>query len=1011
MFNKIFKKRIFDILLPINLIILSIFVISYIFVNIFSYNFDAIFGEGEEHVVRVEGSEDWDLEYYDKKYETYDESSKNALITSKKIADEGIVLLRNDNKTLPLDEDSIVSPFGYSYSNPYYTGNGSGNVKSLVFINPQEALKRNFNINESIEFQTLNKSNHKVLNIQPGTSSSESFGGDNLIRYVKQDAYNGIEASCVDTTGIVFIGREGSENIDVKSDGYIDGTRHKLTLTNAEKEIIRYSNVNCKKTIVVLNVPSVFEVSSLYNDENLSADAILWIGFPGANGFESLSDILVGKINPSGRTVDIYPSNLLNHPSMDNFGDYQYSNCENKFVEYEEGIYVGYRYYETAHYLKETNKIDNFDYNEAVTYPFGHGLSYTNFKQRIVDFNENDKELYFKINVKNIGNLQGKDVIQLYFNPPFTSEDINLNVEKAAKNLIYFSKSTLLEPNEEEMIEINIKKEDLASYYYNFYNEDVKGAYILAKGTYNFYLSKDSHSEYEVVNWVNNESKYYDSIEHIRQSDKDAQSILNDDGTYENTAKVKLIDENLDYEYAKNKFEELNEYMNQQNVTRLTRQNWSTTQPSIPIHSDSILNDKYLKMLSDMTNFDYKTNPELGNVETSKIYDDSQIVYSDKGLVLSSLRGKSYYDKSWNELLNQINFKSFDTLNDLRDLLIFGGFNTSKVTDINKLATKDYDGPQGFVFPYSEIKKERIAYPSEVVLGSTWNKDMAKEFGDSISQEALTTGINGIYAPGVNIHRSPFGGRNHEYFSEDPHLSGYLAKEITEAAANNGLITYLKHFILNEQETNRKDLLVWVDEQALREIYLKPFEIVIKNSMFDINYIEDLEGNMNNKKMRASLALMSSFNCIGAIPSSSCYSLLTEILRNEWGFEGMVISDYETNVDYDAMIRSGNDFYLWSNDRIEVKKDLNAYIKDIDSNTSKNIIKKAVKNISYAVVNSGAYNFVAPGDIVYKDIAPRNYFYSYVYNGFILTLFFIIDIYLISYGIYKIIVHFNMQNS
>lgn len=947
------------------------------------------FGMGQLHVNNVEGSENWDTNYVNQKYDTLDKVIEYATGESEKIMDEGIVLLKNKNNALPIAKQSAVSPIGYGYRTPGYGGVGSGSVNTSYdwVYTPKKALNEYFNVQSDVENVTLTGATTEHIGAD-GTmdATAGGFGGDNKLIDINTAGYTAVADKMNSTTGIVFITRIGGEGFDVKYDGYDDGTAHKLTLSKAEKETIKLAKEHCTKVVIVVNSSNVVELGDLASDTSeYAADAILWIGGPGSVGFKSMAKALCGEINPSGRTADIYPSNLLNDPTVKNFGDYKYTNATYKsrnndnpatFVEYEEGVYYGYRYYETAAaesaitYGVTDTTTGIATTAGAVVYPFGFGLSYTTFTQELLQFGESNGHLTAKVKVTNTGNVDGKEVVQLYYNAPYTQKDKDAKVEKPVKNLVAFGKTDMIKAGESAEIEVSFDVEDMASYNYTHDNGDgTTGSYWLEAGDYTVYLGKNSHDIWASRTYTVASDVYY-SNSNPRQSEKDGQAKWDDHGNPTSTPAKTEEDSAATFVAATNQFEESNSFMNQSGKTILSRSNWSGTQPTSPTEADKTLAQQYLDNFNTfkIDGFDYKTNPLLGDVETSKIYDNTESKPNGGSLNLNSFRGKSYYDQGWEELVNKIDFSDSTQLDQLRDLFYYGAYNTALVEVVGKVATKDYDGPQGF--SSFMASGTWCAYPCEVVVASTFNTTLGEEYGHSIGQEGLYNGIVGWYGPAMNTHRCPFAGRNFEYYSEDPVLAGKMAASVVSGAADEGLYAYIKHFALNDQETNRGNYLcTWATEQTMREIYLKPFETVVKEAKQTLYYTSDTNGTKSSKVVRGSYAIMSSYNCIGTTMASCNYSLLTSVLRNEWGFQGMVETDFGPTVNEDAMIRAGNDFKLnasWSGDKTPFA---DVFPGVVNSNTGKNAMKKSLKNMCFCIVNSAAYNKNAPGATFYYDMA------------------------------------------
>lgn len=969
---------------PISALTLALAIAVPLVAKNYEVTLDTTFGLGQLHINPVEGSENWDTEYNTKKYDSAEKSRTAANAVSKKISDEGIVLMRNKDNTLPLAKGANVSPFGYGYSTPTYGGSGSGNVDTSkdYIATPEKALKKHFSLVDGINNITKDKSKATIdVEEAPGTSKAHAgsgmFANDFSLIGIPTTAYDGVKASISNTNAVIFISRGGGEANDIKKDAYTDGTPHNLTLSQNEKDTIKYAKENgASKVIAIINSSNVMELDELVSGE-CEVDAIIWVGGPGAAGFESMADIMVGDVNPSGRTVDIYASDLLANPVVKNFGDFAYTNATYNqvsgtedaahFVEYEEGVYLGYRYYETAAAV-----VPGYNYESEVVYPFGHGLSYTNFKQEVKDFKVTGDEVKMVVTVTNEGAKAGKDVVQVYYTAPYTDFDKTNKIEKAAKNLVEFGKTGIIEAGKSEDVEITFSVEDMASYCYSRDNGDgTFGSYVLEQGEYTITLGKDSHNAWATEKYTAPKTVWYDNS-NPRQSEKDGQSILDDNGNPTGVPEKSAIMDGAKFQAATNQFQESSDFFQEGKAKLLSRSDWANTQPTAPTDNDKTLAAKYLANLNDLKNggFNVETNTLLGNVEGSKVYNNEELPVVASGLALNTLRGKSYYDKDWDTLLDQIDFSNETTISELCDLIFYGAYNTAEFNAIQKIKTNDFDGPQG-ISSFMTQGLDACAYCSEVVVASTFNVDLVREYGEAIGQEAMNNagGIAGWYGPAMNTHRSPFSGRNFEYYSEDGLLGGKIAASVISGAADQGFYAYMKHFALNDMETNRMlHLCTWADEQTMREIYLKPFEICAKEARATLKYTADENGTKASKVVRGTTAVMSSFNSIGTTMASSNYSLLTEVLRNEWGFQGAVITDFGPHVDHDAMVRSGNDFLL--NAAWGAKNPISSFSKDITSNTAKHVYRNAIKNISYTVVNSVAYNHVAPGATTYRDMAP-----------------------------------------
>jgi beta-glucosidase len=724
------------------------------------------------------------------------------------------------------------------------------------------------------------------------------------------------------------------------------------------------------------------------NEGDLAADAILWIGDPGGKGFEAMGRILSGEVNPSGKTTDIWMTDIMSYPVMKNFGNFEYNNLwvvaggfptpfgdptEMNFLEYEENVYLGYRYYETVDDTGGSFNVfgqGGLSYDRAVQIPFGFGLNYgTNFSQRFSSFEEQDGRINMRIRVTNNGTKAGKDVVQVYYNPPYTGFDINNGIEKSTVNLIAFAKTGDIAPGGSEEVELSFDIEDLASYCYTRNNNDgTFGAYVLEEGNYTISINKNSHEVYENRTFANNATIWYDNS-NPRRSEVNAQSILDDAGNPIGVPAKAEIDPDSRFIAATNLWQALSDHM--KNTDQLTRANGPlsdiSTSPKAnertapngvaPLNDDGSMTFRHINLASD---------PVLGNLPGSKVYtDEMPVTGADNGLALSALRGLSYYDPLWDTLLDQLDL-------DERNLFVAltASYNqTAGIESISKPATRDLDGPQGIAdrrpdaFSYT-------AYPCAPIVASTFNLDLAYRMGETIGQEGIYDGLNTWYAPAINMHRSPFSGRNFEYYSEDALLSGKFAAHVISGAGDQGLICTLKHFALNDEElydNDRSRVAVWANEQAMRENYLRAFEIAVKEARSTLRYISDTEGTVSTKVIRGATGIMNCMNYIGFTWGGSDYALNTSLLRDEWGFQGFIVSDMMMNAgsnSIDACLRSGTDTWMaWGEGFVDL-------IGDTASPTGVSVIRRAVKNMSYSIVNSRAMDGIAPGTIITYHTSP-----------------------------------------
>lgn len=968
--------------------------------NFFSVTMETQLGRGERVETVPAGAEQLDTDFYDTEVENLDQLTDAAALA---IAEEGEVLLKN-NGVLPLAEGSDVTPFGYRYISPIYGGTGSGNVNtsSPRIVSAMSALNEYFNVNTDME-AVLQSAKARGMSADGFEAPNENGGFEGataeIIEY-EASIYSGHESTCAGTTGIVFIGRIGGEGRDVCADvegspiygtGYADGTAHQLALSEDEKDTIRFAKANCDNVVVVLDSSNVVEIAELARDgSDLSVDAILWIGGPGAQGFEAMGEILCGKVNPSGKTVDTWMTDLMSTPSMNNFGNFEYDNTylvtggypnpvgeatEMNFLEYEENIYVGYRFYETVAATGGTFTVfgeSGKNYEEAVVYPFGYGLSYgTDFTQEITSFTEDADTIHLTVTVTNNGTQAGKDVVQAYYNPPYTDFDVEHQIEKSTANLIAFDKTGEIAPGASEQVQLTIDKEDMASYCYTYANPDgTVGAYVLEGGDYIISVNKTAHEAYDSVTSVVENTVWYDS-DNPRQSEMDGQALLDEEGNPTGVPAASEADASAAFLSASNRFQEMSDHM--ASTDQLTRASGTLMDTSTTPTAEDKANVPAYELTDNgdgtysLAQTDLANNHEIGNTEDSKIYvpeSEKPTTNAEFSVALSSLRGKSYYDPLWDDLLDQLDFDAYD----LYVALTASYDQTGEIASVNKPATVDFDGPQGIVGSILD-DTEYTAWPSEPVIAATFNTDLTYEMGVAVGKEAADAGVNTWYAPATNIHRSPFSGRNFEYYSEDPILAGYMLTAEVNGCSSQGLIITIKHFALNDEETydnDRSRVSIWANEQAIREIYLKPFEMCVKDARMEVKYIND-DGETVSHIIRGCTGVMGCMNYWGTQWGGACYALLTETLRNEWGFQGFVVTDMVMNAgsnSVDQCIRAGSDTWMaWG-------EAFTGLIEDTESATAITAIRHAVKNMCYTIVNSRSFDGVAPGTVFTYKMSP-----------------------------------------
>lgn len=850
------------------------------------------------------------------------EAFANAQEVNLKLAEEGFVLLKNENAALPMNKGARISVFSKNSVNLSYGGSGSGgfdtsNNKNLYeslndagFVtNP--TLKRFYESSQSGSVRTANSSD-----LDNGDNQKIATAETPQSKYT--DAVKNSYADYSDAA-LVVITRIGGEGFDLPryqgdSEGAVSVDSHYLELDQNEIDLLTaVTDGTFKRVVVVFNTPSSFEATFL-KDSAYAAfadkiDAAVWIGFTGSNGITALGEILNGDVNPSGRLVDTWAADFTKNPSFVNFGTGCLPDTTDKYdggmyysVDYEEGIYVGYRYYETR------GETDGEDwYNANVVYPFGYGLSYTTFNWTVGDASASEIELgttiTVPVTVKNTGSVAGKDVVQLYASAPYTLGGI----EKAHKVLVGFAKTKLLQPGESETVTVSFDPYSAASYDYRDANSNGFSGYELEAGEYTLYVSRNAHESEKAI-------------------------ALN------LAADVQIgTDPTTDSEVV-NRYTDSEDFLDSdwQLDTMLSRADWEGTWPTPQTAQQHAGTDRLYEEIrseehNNPTDFDSEEYPWFGEEPTLTLRD-----------LLPSAEAEgyepvvSYDDERWEELMMGCDEE------EMIALINNGAYHTLAMESVGLPATIHGDGPSGFTcFMSKEQVNGTCQYVSEPVMASTWNINLMNELGEAIGEEGTigdkATGqpYSSIYAPGVNIHRSPFGGRCSEYFSEDPFISGMMGAAEVQGIQSRGVLPTVKHFVANEQETHRSigGDLSWLSEQALREIYLKPFEYTVK--------------------LGETRGIMTSFNRIGTRWTGGDYRLLTEILRNEWGFNGLVICDFNTIPQY--MIPR---MMFYAGGSLDLATQQSAMWTDCDTSDAGDaiVLMRAVKDVMYALVNSNAMN-------------------------------------------------------
>jgi len=923
-------------------------------VPIVTNSLSLVFGGERANIIEDNREAQYDRQYADKEEVL---SAANDFVVE--VEKEGIVLLKNEGDVLPLAvEGTHVSVFGKNSVNLVYSGSGSGgNNASKGQKTLYESLKEaGISYNEKLKsFYDDSAKSGAGRPENPAMTSGQKLAGFETGETPLASYTAEVKNSYADyqDAAIIVLSRIGGEGFDLPKsmadsfggtavNGAVSADNHYLELDANEKALLEHTKDNFSNIIVVLNVGTTMEVPELQADDGI--DSILWMGFPGASGIMALGQILTGmdsdgnQISPSGHTVDTWAADFTKDPTWYNSGIYgsEFGNrylyngekTDYAFVNYKEGIYVGYRYYETCGYEETKANPQSVWYEDSVVYPFGYGLSYTTFEWDVSFATTDgsaitaDDTLEVSVTVKNIGDHAGKDVVQLYYGAPYDYE--GPAIEKAHVVLGDFAKTGLLARGEEETLTLTLDVKDMKSYDYADANENGYKGYELEAGVYNLMVGSDAHNMKANAGYTLNE-------------DVQIAAELNADG--ETAEIVNAFDDVSAGIFGTNTYE-----------SYTSRKDFAGTVKAAYLEdSERTLTDELKAALDESIKRKY-TEPDEG--KPWEVTGDAPLSTPvNNGLALRDMLNDeagnyvgevSYDDPRWETLLDEI------SLDEMKKLVGFAAFRTNEVQGINgvvgKPLTTDADGPNGFTSFLSEsVIYGTCAYQAECVMGSTWNVDLAEKMGELVGEEGLAGNekgdglpYSGWYAPAVNIHRSPFAGRNWEYYSEDGLLSGKFAAGVVRGADKKGVYCYMKHFAVNDQETDREynGILVWSNEQAVREIYLLPFEIAVK------------EGGVTG--------MMTSFNRLGMKWAGGSYALLTQVLRDEWGFHGSVITDYSLNTytHVDEMIRAGGDLFL--------TQDAKTFSMPDDA-TQITLLRQATKNILYSVVNSNAMSIKTDG--------------------------------------------------
>ena len=823
-----------------------------------------------------------------------DETNEEAAEVAEEIMEDGIVLLKNES-LLPLNETKKLNIFGWESINPAYGGAGSGGINDLYdIVSLNQGLENaGFSINqELVDFYNNYGADNPEMSIQKQSwtlpEPPVDTYSDELIKSAKE--YSDV--------AVVVLSRKAGEGhndipMDVRKAAYDNNSdeyddfpegEHYLQLSQTERDMVDMVCSNFDNVIVVYNGANQFELG--FADEYPQIKSVVWCPGTGNVGFNALGKVFSGEVNPSGKTPDTFIYDMTTAPWWNNAEKTEYTNLADMAVEgmnagtaqvyapaftnYVEGIYVGYKYYETA------AQEGAIDYDKTVQYPFGYGLSYTEFEQKMGELEEKDGQISVDVEVTNTGDVAGKDVVEVYYKPPYT----NGGIEKSSANLIEFAKTDLLQPGESQTVTVTFSIEDMASY-----DENNAKAYVLEKGDYVISINSDSHTVLDQKTYTADKDVVYKG-ENKRTSDDTAATNVFEDAKGDVTY-LSRADHFANYEEA-------------------------TAAPASAELGEPYVSEYHLNSNFDKTTYlnDEDVMPTTG---------------ADNGLTLADMRDADYDDPRWEKLLDQL------TVDEMANMIAMAGYQTAAMDSVGKVATLDFDGPAAINNNFTGVGS--IGFPIEVVVASTWNKELAQAWGECMGKISQEMGAEGWYAPGMNTHRTAFGARNYEYFSEDGVLAGNMGAKAVEGARKYGVYSYIKHFAL--YEGNAKMVSVWSNEQAIREIYLKPFEISVK------------QGGAN--------AVMVSWSFLGDKWTGESSNLMNTVLRDEWGFRGMALTDFFRNnghgfMNADAALANGVDVMLSTFNGEENN------VANPEHPTAVLQMRNACKNVMYTVVSSWAYD-------------------------------------------------------
>ena len=978
-------------------VISLVLVIAMIVANIMTIAYEGVINlalQTETTKIEADPNDTTDTNYFPSDYNSAEEVKAAGMEIAEQLTEEGAVLLKNEEAALPIANTAKISLFGHSSANMIVCGTGSADIDASEAPTFKEALEEvgvsvnpslwDFYASEEIltQYETNpKKGDNSIRNGADGVTKG-AFTVNEVPWSVITDEAKAEFASYNDAAVVVF-SRLGGEMWDLPSDVYkaaegmtpgtgigadtqqgnpdetVDGSGNALELTIQERELLEQIKATGQfdKVIVLVNSTNPLEMDFV-DEEKYGVDAVMWIGFTGVNGLRGVADLLTGDANPSGRLVDTYCVDNTTNPAMENFygafwaNSTDYTDLEgdgpgldgNKYYNvYQEGIYVGYRYYETRYedYVLGQGNAGDYNYLADVKYPFGYGLSYTTFEYSDFTVVENADSFDVTVTVTNTGEYAGKEVVEVYFQSPYTDYDKENGIEKAAIELCGFAKTDVLEKGESATVTINVPKKELRTY-------DANNAktYILDAGDYYFAVGRDAHDA------LNNvlAAKGADASRMTAAGNAAFTFMWNnpeiDTTTYavsdETGAAITNQLETADI----NKLNEAG--MTDQTITYLSRNDWTGTWPegtysmtlTQALHDEITGIKAYVKTQTDAA------VPIMG---------------ADGDMTIAQLIGKEYDDPMWEDLLDQVTYE------EMCMLIGVGYHGTFAVPSVAKPTTIDENGPQGFTMKLTDVmgnSETMTAYSDENIMAATWNTEFMYKMGQSLGEDGLALGMAGLYGPAMNTHRTAYAGRNFEYYSEDGFLGGKIAAAEVGGIQSKGVYVYLKHFAFNDQETNTRCYSIFGNEQAMREVYLEPFEHAIAEDTMVVDGKEvAIGGGMN---------VMNSFGRVGVVWTGAHEGLMTNILRGEWGMDGFALTDYSnTGATYDIFlgIMAGTD--SWDNSSASPGTRVDKLKKyDISQDPALAIrMREATHRILYTVANSSAMNGMAPSSKI-VDVIP-----------------------------------------